>query len=74
MTKLIQIQRKIAVKADQIDYEPDHLNKLIKKNQNIIEMLGFLIKFLVKNRQAKFKACRPDKNFAWTWKAGKTCE
>ena len=37
-----------AVKEDQLVYEPDHLDKLIKHNQETINMTGTLMELLVK--------------------------
>ena len=35
-----------AVKAEEIVHEPDHLEKVIKQNQDTLEMMGYLMKML----------------------------
>ena len=37
-----------AVKADQIFYEPDHLDKLIMQNQKAIDMMDVMMELSVK--------------------------
>ena len=45
----------IAVKAEETVHEPDHLEKLVKQNQETLEMMRYLIKMLA--GKAAHKAC-----------------